>query len=68
MKAVERDPARRFETAEEMQLALERGAASPLTARAPTPLAERDPAVRWKLAALVSVALNLLLLYLLLAS
>ncbi len=67
LKAVERDPARRFETAEEMQLALERGAERPLPARAATPLAERDPGLWWKLLALLSVVLNLLLLYLLLA-
>jgi len=67
LKAVARDPAQRFETAEEMLLALERGEASPLLRRR-TPLIERSPAGAWPLVALLSIALNLLLLFLLLAS
>lgn len=67
LKAVERDPAQRFETAEEMRLALERGEASPLVRRR-TPLVERSPAGAWPLVAGLSLVLNLLLLYLLLAS
>lgn len=64
-KAVARDPADRFETAEEFLLALERGAANPLTARGPTPLAKRDPLTLWRAVAAISIVLNLLLLYLL---
>jgi serine/threonine protein phosphatase PrpC len=67
LKAVARDPAQRFETAEEMLLALERGEASPLLRRR-TPLIERSPAGAWPLVAVASVTLNLLLLFLLLAS
>jgi protein phosphatase len=67
LKAVARDPAQRFETAEEMLLALERGEANPLLRRR-TPLIERSPAGAWPLVATVSIALNLLLLFLLLAS
>jgi protein phosphatase len=67
LKAVARDPAQRFETAEEMLLALERGEASPLLRRR-TPLIERSPAGAWPLVAAVSIALNLLLLFILLAS
>lgn len=67
LKAVARDPAQRFETAEEMQLALERGEANPLVRRR-APLIERSPAGAWPLVALLSLALNLLLLFLLLAS
>lgn len=63
LKAVARDRAQRFETAEELLLALERGASRPLTALPPTPLLQRDPAVPWQLALGVSVLLNLLLLY-----
>ena len=67
LKAVARDPAQRFETAEEMLLALERGEASPLLCRR-APLIERSPAGAWPLVAAMSVTLNLLLLFLLLAS
>ena len=64
LKAVARDPADRFETAEEFLLALERGASRPLQPPAPTPLARRDPALLWRAVAAVSIVLNLLLLYL----
>jgi protein phosphatase len=67
LKAVARDPAQRFETAEEMLRALERGEASPLLRRR-TPLIERSPAGAWPLLAMLSVGLNLVLLFLLLAS
>ncbi|MFC3106879.1 protein kinase [Undibacterium arcticum] len=64
LKAVARDPADRFETAEEFLLALERGASRPLAAPAPTPLVRRDPVSLWRTVAIVSLVLNLLLLYL----
>lgn len=67
LKAVAREAEARFETAEEMLIALERGEASPLLRRR-VPLAERSPAGAWPLAAALSIALNLLLLYLLLVS
>jgi serine/threonine protein kinase len=67
LKAVARDPAQRFETAEEMLLALERGEANPLLRRR-TPLIERSPAGAWPLVAAISITLNVLLLFLLLAS
>lgn len=63
-KAVARDPADRFETAEEFLLALERGAANPLAARGPMPLAKRDPLALWRAVAAISIVINLLLLYL----
>jgi protein phosphatase len=66
LKAVARDPGERFETAEEMRLALERGEANPLVRRR-APLIERSPAGAWPLVAGLSIALNLLL-FLLLAS
>lgn len=67
LKAVARDPADRFETAEEFLLALERGSANPIAARGPTPLAKRDPVALWRAVAAISIVLNLLMLYLLLA-
>lgn len=63
LKAVARDKRRRFETAEELLLALERGASRPLTAPQATPLIQRDPVVLWKLLLGVSVLVNVLLIY-----
>ena len=60
-KAVARDRRQRFETAEELVLALERGASRPLGTQAATPLVLRDPAALWKLALVVSGMFNLLL-------
>lgn len=68
LKAVARDPADRFETAEECLLALERGASHSLPARISTPLAKRDPELLWRTIAVVSLVCNLLLLYLLVIS
>jgi serine/threonine protein kinase len=68
LKAVARDPRNRFETAEELLLALERGAARPVSAPPPTPLASRDPLALWRLVAIASLVANLLLLWLLLVS
>ncbi|MBC7500896.1 MAG: hypothetical protein H7315_10415 [Herminiimonas sp.] len=66
LRAVARDPADRFETAEEFLLALERGASRPLAAPGPMPLARRDPISLWRGIAAMSIVINLLLLYLLL--
>jgi protein phosphatase len=66
LKAVAREPKQRFETAEEMLLALERGDAMPLETPTRTPLIERHPKAIWTSLLAVSVALNLLLVYLLL--
>ncbi len=63
LKAVARNKRQRFETAEEMLLALERGASRPLTAPAATPLIQRDPAAIWKLAFAGSALFNLLMIY-----
>jgi serine/threonine protein phosphatase PrpC len=68
LKAVAKDPAERFETAEEFLLALERGASRPLPPPAAVPLVRRDPAALWRAVAVVSVVLNLLLLYLVVVS
>lgn len=68
LKAVARDPADRYETAEEFLIALERGASNPVSVRMVTPLAKRDPAGLWRAIAVISLVINLLLLYLLVAS
>lgn len=65
LKAVARDSKQRFETAEEFLLALERGVRRPLAPPPPTPLATRDPLAFWRTLTVISVVLNLLLLYLL---
>ena len=62
-KAVARDKRQRFETAEELLLALERGAARPINAPLATPLLQRDPTAVWKLALVVSVLFNLMLVF-----
>jgi serine/threonine protein phosphatase PrpC len=63
LAAVALDAKQRFETAEELVLALERGASRPISAPAATPLAARDPAMLWKFALAVSVVFNVLLVY-----
>ena len=63
LKAVARDKRQRFETAEEMLLALERGASRPLTAPPATPLIQRDPTALWKIGLGVSLLFNALLIY-----
>ncbi|AKJ29943.1 bifunctional protein-serine/threonine kinase/phosphatase [Caldimonas brevitalea] len=61
LKAVARDRAQRFETAEEFALALERGASRPLPAPSATPLVARDPAALWKISLAISLLFNMLL-------
>ncbi|WP_298233698.1 bifunctional protein-serine/threonine kinase/phosphatase [uncultured Azohydromonas sp.] len=61
LKAVARDPRQRFETAEELLLALQRGASRSISAPLATPLAVRDPLALWKAALAVSLLFNLLL-------
>lgn len=61
-KAIARDPLLRFETADEMLLALERGASRPLPTAPTTPLVKRGPASIWRAVALVSLLANLALL------
>jgi serine/threonine protein phosphatase PrpC len=62
LKLIARDPKARFETAEELALALERGAARPLPAPGATPLAVRDPLTLWQIALAVSLLFNALLI------
>ena len=63
LKAVARDPKARFETADELMLALERGASRPLAAPLGTPMLARDPLALWQIAFSVSLLMNLLLVY-----
>ena len=62
-KAVARDKRQRFETAEELLLALERGAARPLSAPQASPLLQGDPTAVWKLALGVSLLFNLMMVF-----
>jgi serine/threonine protein kinase len=63
LKAVARQKKLRFETAEELMLALQRGASRPLSAQAASPLVARDPGALWKIALALSVLVNGLLVY-----
>ncbi|MBC7954602.1 MAG: bifunctional protein-serine/threonine kinase/phosphatase [Cytophagales bacterium] len=63
LKAVAFDKKQRFETAEELELAIQRGASRPLAAQSATPLLARDPSLLWKAGLVVSVLFNLLLVY-----
>ena len=65
LRGVERDPARRFETAEEWLLAFERGDRDEAPKR-PRPLLEREPLKVWQGVALLSLLVNLVLLVVLL--
>ena len=65
-KAVARDRKLRFETAEELLLALEHGERRPVSPLPRTPLVAREPLWLWRSIAVASVVINLLLAYLLL--
>ena len=64
-RAVAADPGQRFETAEEWLLLMEQGERRSLSVR-PRPLLEREPLKVWRTLALVSLVVNLLLLFCLL--
>ena len=66
LKACARDAKDRFETAEEMLLALERGETHGLIVRRQSPLVERNPIALWQTVALISLLLNFFMIYLLL--
>jgi serine/threonine protein phosphatase PrpC len=65
LKSISIEQSKRFETAEEFLLAVDRGASRPLSAPGSTPLIQRDPAARWKIALGISLLFNLALVYLL---
>ena len=68
LRAVARDQKQRFETAEEMLLALERGEVRFVSAPQRTPLMQRQYSrqARWQAIAAISIVVNLLLIYILL--
>lgn len=68
LKAIARDVKLRFETAEEMLLALEHGELKPILAPARTPLIARARLVKWQWIAIFSFIFNILLIYLLVIS
>jgi protein phosphatase len=68
LKAIAHDVKLRFETAEEMLLALEHGELKPILAPARTPLIARARLVKWQWIAIFSFVLNILLIYLLAVS
>ncbi len=63
LKAVAHDPALRFETAEEMLHELEVGEHRPILPPPPTPLLGRNPLLFWRWVAVVSLLVNLALLF-----
>ncbi|MDI9780035.1 bifunctional protein-serine/threonine kinase/phosphatase [Pseudomonas putida] len=65
LQAVAADPAHRFETAEQWLLLLERGDRQEMPSR-PRPLLEREPLKVWRTLALLSLVLNVMLLFALL--
>jgi serine/threonine protein phosphatase PrpC len=67
LKAVAKDPGNRFETAEEMLIAIERGASHPIDKPSATPIVERDALSIWRIVAITSLVVNLLLIYLFIA-
>ena len=66
-KATVRHLDKRFETAEEMLVALEHGELKPLQAQR-TPLIARARLVKWQWVAIFSIIINILLVYLLVVS
>ena len=68
LKAIAHDVKLRFETAEEMLLALEHGELKPILAPVRTPLIARARLVKWQWIAIFSFVLNILLIYLLAVS
>ncbi len=65
LKAVAKNPAKRFETAEEWVITLDKGEHASAQPYRRASLAERDPLRLWQLGIVISVFINLLLLYLL---
>ena len=68
LKAVARNPAARFETAEELLLALELGESRPIVPVQRTPLVSRAGLQQWQWLAVCSLLINAVLIYLLIVS
>lgn len=65
LKAVAKDPAQRFTTAEDFLNALECGANRPVSRPRATPIAMRNPALTWRVIATISLIANLIFLLIL---
>lgn len=68
LKAVARDKTRRFETVEELLLALEGGEVKSMLPPRRLPLVERNPLALWRSMAFISLVINLMLIYIVLVS
>ena len=65
LRAVAKNPAKRFETAEEWVIALDKGEYATLPPYRQAPLAERNPMLLWQLGLVISVLINFFMIYLL---
>lgn len=68
LKAVAKNPARRFETAEEWVIALSKAEYATTVPYRKAPLSESNPMLLWQMGLVISQLLNVLLLFLLFAS
>ena len=68
LRAVAKNPVKRFETAEEWVITLDKGEHTVLLPYKQAALAERNPLLLWQLGLVISVLFNLLMLYLLLVT
>ncbi len=68
LKAVGKNKNQRFETAEELLLALEQGELKPILPPQRLPLVERNPVLVWRAIAFISLVINALMIYLVLVS
>lgn len=67
LKAVARNPLRRFETAEEWVISLGKAELATSAPYRKTPLSESNPVLLWQMGLVISLLLNLLLLFLILS-
>ena len=67
LKAVAKNPAQRFETAEEWVISLNKAESADSEPYQRAPLVESNPMLLWQMGLVISVLVNLLMLYLLLA-
>lgn len=65
LRAVAKNPAKRFETAEEWMVILGKGEHADMLPYRQAPLAERNPLLLWQLGLVISVLINFFVIYLL---
>ena len=65
LRAVAKNPAKRFEAAEEWGVILGKGEHADMPPYRQAPLAERNPLLLWQLALVISVLINFFVIYLL---